>query len=164
MPPAPFPPAIGSSATVTAQTTKVAMSTRKAAVYPTRETTTPAEANPATMASERPVIESEFAQARRSSPTISGIELRNATMKSVPHAPITTETAISAPVSRPSGARMSRSITAPCPIFAHSITLFALNRARRLPTTSPATNPEASRTAMNNPMASARPSSRRRRD
>lgn len=126
-------------------------------MYPTRDTTTPAEAKPATMASERPVIEREFAQALRSSPTISGIELRNATMNSVPHAPITTETAISAPVSMPSGARMSTSITAPCPTFAHSMMLFALKRASRPPTTRPATNPEASRTAMNSPMASARP-------
>lgn len=126
-------------------------------MYPTRDTTTPAEANPATMASERPVIESELAHPLRSSPTISGIELRNATMNSVPHAPITTETAVNAPVTRDSGVRMSTSITAPWATFAHSMMLFALKRASSPPATRPATNPEASRTAMNSPMANARP-------
>lgn len=102
-------------------------------------------------------MESEFAQVRRSGATISGTELRNATMNSVPQAPTTTQTAISAPVRSSSGARTSDSITAACAAFVHSMTLFAVKRASSAPAVSPAANPDASRTAMNSPMASALP-------
>lgn len=109
------------------------------------------------MASERPVMERELAHDRRSSPTISGMELRSDTMKSVPQAPTTTETAISAAVRIPSGAKTSNSITAACATFVHSMRLLAVNRARRPPAASPARNPDPSRTAMNRPIASALP-------
>lgn len=102
-------------------------------------------------------MEREFAQECRSSPTISGMELRSATMKSVPQPPTTTETAVNAAVRIPSGAKTSGSITAACATFVHSITLFAQNRARRPPAISPATKPDARRTAMNRPRASALP-------
>jgi hypothetical protein len=108
------------------------------------------------MAIERPLTISELAQVCRPSPTMSGMELRSVTMNRVPEAPTTAETANSVPVRNPSGASTSRSSAAAWATLAQNMTPFADQRARTAAAASPATNPAASRTAMNTPTASAR--------